>query len=1166
MRLHRRNSARIAVLFVFAPWAFQALAQAQPRGAIVVSLDGADWNIATDPKDVGVREKWFDVLRPDAAKTRVPWIIEDAFPGYDGVAWYWKRFEPTVNPHKDGRTLLRFWAVDFKADVWLNGKHLGMHEGGETPFLLDATEAIRPGGENLLAVRVLNPCDTPIDGITLAMTPHRNKACHYSAGASYNHGGIVDSVEVLHVPAVRISDMFVRADPHTGIVTVDTTVENTTGRPAKATIGTTVAPASEGESIGHHRSAELLPPGTSVVQTRLTVENPRLWDIDEPNLYRVTQRLQTDESGESFDERSVRTGFREFVFKDGHFRLNGKRLFLKCSHTGNHCPVGLQMPAPEFKDILRKDLVNCKAMGFNAIRFIAGISTRYQLDLADEIGLMVYTEPYSSWCMAPSPRFEEWFDGSLREMILRDRNHPSVVIWGVLNETSAGPVFLQGAKSLELIRSLDPTRLVLLNSGRWDKTGGPGSPPPGLAVWRLEEQTDPCVTFNTSQRRLECWGVVWEPGQLVMHPGPKNEKSVLRFTAPHAGRFQIHLKCADATTGTATTDVHVLHGGKELFAGGINVSGKGPSLEWESAVQIAAGETLDFAVGFGNGHHGGDSTAFDVRIADDQGGAWDGAKDFGEKENPSGPWSYGFLAAGDALDASTFKPYPLLKKPERSDVGTFSNPGTTSWDDSFDDHHPYQRVPHTADVIDFFRHVGKRTYVNLVCSQGGGKPYFPSEYGIGSGVNWPRVLRLFDQHGYPHVEDRAYYQAQYDAFLADFERWNMVTTFGRPEAFFTQSIARMAKERTRGLNAIRANPSIVGYSLTGTVDQGMSGEGLTTTFREFKPGTVDAIADGFAPLRWCTFVEPLSTYTGREITLEAVLANEDALRPGEYPAKARVFGPKNEVLLEHAFVVTIPEGEPPFALPVLNLKWTPKGPAGTHRFVTAFEKGAAATGGEAEFFVFDRDDMPPVEARVVLWGEDDELLQWAGENGITIKPFDMNEPVTNRLLLLAVGVPQGVEPEAAFADLRRRVEEGSSVIFLTAAPLGKKDDPTAYLPLEERGGIAALPEWLYHIDQWAADHPIFEGLQSGGLMDYGYYREIIPTEFFVGLSRPDTAIAGGNDVSWRYSGGLLTAEYRLGKGRMLLNTLWIRRNLGTVPQAERLLRNMLNHMAPPAEE
>ena len=78
----------------------------------------------------------------------------------------------------------------------------------------------------------------------------------------------------------------------------------------------------------------------------------------------------------------------------------------------------------------------------------------------------------------------------------------------------------------------------------------------------------------------------------------------------------------------------------------------------------------------------------------------------------------------------------------------------------------------------------------------------------------------------------------------------------------------------------------------------------------------------------------------------------------------------------------------------------------------------------------------------------------------------------------------------------------------------------------------------------------------------GYYREIIPTEFFVGLSRPDTAIAGGNDVSWRYSGGLLTAEYRLGKGRMLLNTLWIRRNLGTVPQAERLLRNMLNHMAP----
>ena len=485
-----------------------------------------------------------------------------------------------------------------------------------------------------------------------------------------------------------------------------------------------------------------------------------------------------------------------------------------------------------------------------------------------------------------------------------------------------------------------------------------------------------------------------------------------------------------------------------------------------------------------------------------QGKVYDAGKDFSDTENPAGPWGYGSLAGGNAIDLSTFTPYTRLKPAEKSIAGTFSNPGTTYWDDSLDDHHPYQRAPHTADIIEFFRYVGERPYNNIVCSQGGGKPYFISEYGIGSGVNWPRVLRLFDQYGYPHVEDRAYYQAQYDAFLADFAKWDMKRVFGRPEEFFKQSLARMAAERTRGLNAIRSNPSAVGYSITGTVDQGMSGEGLTTTFRELKPGTIDAIADGFAPLRWCTFVEPKSTYAGREITLEAVLANEAVLTSGKYPAKAWVFGPKNEVLLEKPFTVTIPEGEPPFAMPVFKLKWRVEGPSGTYRFVVAFEKGAAAAGGETEFFVFNGDEMPPVKGEVVLWGEDEEMLKWAGENGIRMTPFDptMNADIARTYLV--VGVPKGGDPAAAFADLKARLEKGSNVMFLTPDTCRLGDKATGGLPLESQGGIAALPVWLYHVDQWAANHPVFDGLQAGGLMDYGYYREILPNRFFVGLPKP----------------------------------------------------------------
>ncbi|MCX6928515.1 MAG: hypothetical protein NT154_35700, partial [Verrucomicrobia bacterium] len=124
---------------------------------VVQSLDGPNWRLATDSKNVGCAEKWFAASRAEAIPTRVPWIIQDAFPGYHGVAWYWREFVAPANPHARGRFLLRFWAVDYKAEVWLNGQPVGSHEGGETPFTLDVTEAMKAAQTNSLAVRVVNP-------------------------------------------------------------------------------------------------------------------------------------------------------------------------------------------------------------------------------------------------------------------------------------------------------------------------------------------------------------------------------------------------------------------------------------------------------------------------------------------------------------------------------------------------------------------------------------------------------------------------------------------------------------------------------------------------------------------------------------------------------------------------------------------------------------------------------------------------------------------------------------------------------------------------------------------------------------------------------------------------------------------------------------------------
>jgi len=953
-----------------------ALVAASLVSTAVVSLDG-EWLVATDPHDIGRAQGWHAAPDASARPARVPWIIQDTFPAYHGVAWYWRDFVAPPNPHAQGRYLLRLWAVDYKADVWLNGKHVGEHEGGETPFVLDVTDVVRRGKSNRLAARVLNPTTEPIDGIVLRETPHRNKAMPFYAGGSYNHGGIVDSVELLTTPAVRIDDLFVRADADTGTLRIQAHLRNAARQRAHCSLESTVAPAAGGETLAAARFKRDLPPGDTLVETELRISSPHRWDLNDPYLYRVTARVSRGRSA-SVDEHSVRCGFRDFRFRDGYFRLNGRRIFLRGSHTGNHCPIGLQLPHDP--DLLRRDLLNVKAMGFNALRFIAGVPARYQLDLCDEIGLLVYEESYAAWLLADSPRMGERFDRSLAEMIRRDRNHPSVVIWGLLNETEDGPVFRHAVDSLALVRSLDDSRMVMLSSGRWD-------------------------------------------GQLAI------------------GSL--------ANPGSAT---------------------------WEHAL--------------------GDETPGAAPTA------------------PAPPGGY-YARVGDA--------------------------------------HAYPRVPHLAETVRFLRTLGQ-----------GAKHVLLSEYGIGSAVDLWRVVRRYEQLGAQAAEDAQFYRRQLDLFLADWERWRMAEAFGRPQDYFAHSLRKMAGQRAVGLNAIRSNPNLVGYNLTGTVDQGLTGEGLTTTFRELKPGTVDALFDGLGPLRWCLFVEPLNIYRGAAVHVEAVLANEDALAPGDYPVRLQVLGPGETRILERETTVTIepprPGAEPPLALPVFEKDIVVNGPAGRYRFVAAFERGAAAAGGEAEFYVADGAHMPALDTEVVLWGEDAELAQWLGDRGLRLRPFDPDPPHA-RAVILVSRRPAAPGGAAAFRELVARIARGCTAVFLSPEVSSEGDDPMAWLPLANKGSLTVAPSWLYLKDEWAKHHPIFDGLPAGGMMDYTFYREIIPDAVWSGQDAPAEAVAGAINAAQGYSSGLLVAVYELGAGRFILNTLRVRDNLGRHPAAERLLRNMLRYAA-----
>jgi hypothetical protein len=408
----------------------------------------------------------------------------------------------------------------------------------------------------------------------------------------------------------------------------------------------------------------------------------------------------------------------------------------------------------------------------------------------------------------------------------------------------------------------------------------------------------------------------------------------------------------------------------------------------------------------------------------------------------------------------------------------------------------------------------------------------------------------------------------------------MDDTFPRPEDFFAASIERMAAQRLLGLNAIRSNPNVVGHSMTGTVDQGMTAEGLWTTFRELKPGTVDAVFDGFAPLRFCLFVEPVNVYPGTPVRLEAVLANEDALAPGKYPARLVVVGPDARKVFEQAVAVTIPDrsgqAEPPMVLPVFAEKVKlVEGPPGKYRFLAAFERGAAAAGGEAEFYVTDPADKPPAprkdapfaerkatlqSAPILIWGDDPGLTKWLADHGIAARPFSAEQPNVRQVILVG-GAPRPPGDAAAFAELARGIARGSTAVFLSPAVFARKDQPAGWVPLARKGTVAGLPSWLYHKDEWCKRHPIFEGLPAGGLMDYTFYREIIPDAAFVGQDPPAEVVAAGINASQGYSSGVFTGVYELGEGRFVLNTLRIRENLGPNPVAEKLLRNMLRWAA-----
>lgn len=436
------------------------------------------WQLIHDPEDCGRKNKWFfGIPEEGAVKASVPGFVHMDLPGCPGIAWYQRRFRTAVKPDSDHIASLHFEMADFLCEVYLNGAYIGVHRGTENPFSFDVSEALNPDGENLLVVRVSKPHTEPVDGYTFWEIPHRNQTpSGLRPGACYNEYGLSGAVTLKMLPRLRITDLYLYCNPDTSCIEVQCTLVNDYPGETAARLSLTAGDKRTGEAEAEDEYSFTAAPGETEIRRILPISDVRPWDTDDPNLYYVFAELSCTYTSHVASKRG---GFRTFrVGEDGYFYLNGRRIFLRCSHTGNCMPESTHHISRD-KSLLRKDFTMAKSAGLNMVRFISGCALPEQLDLCDELGLMVYEEPVASWLQQDGPRAKEIYQYDLLTMIRRDRSHPCITVWGLLNETTSTAPYRDccyiARDSLEPLRALDETRLVLYDSGRWDRDPSVGS-------------------------------------------------------------------------------------------------------------------------------------------------------------------------------------------------------------------------------------------------------------------------------------------------------------------------------------------------------------------------------------------------------------------------------------------------------------------------------------------------------------------------------------------------------------------------------------------------------------------------------------------------------------------------------------------------------------------
>ncbi len=422
-----------------------------------VSLDG-EWQIIVDPLGLGdsspfggdIPERGYFLNPPRGPQNLVEFSFDNSqtltVPGdwnsqkaelffYDRTVWYHRMItsagtgDGMGDGTGDGRKFLHFGAVNYRAKVWIDGAFVGAHEGGFTPFAFDVTDALSAPGDHSLVVKVDNLHGTHT-------IPTR--------WADWLHfGGITRSVSLVSVPAAHIEDFTVSLKDHQtkqGVIKIDVT-----GVTSRTDI-TVAIPA-----LNIQRQVQTDSSGALYLQ--LDLSDATLWSPQNPQLYDVIVTLGDDEV-------SDRVGFRTVETRGTDILLNGEPIFLKgvAMHEESILHEGRSHGPADAKAML----MLAKELGANFIRLAHYPHDAATTRLADELGLLIWSEVPVYWQIA----FEDEAvlakaKTMIGEMIRRDANRASVVIWSIANETPESDERLAFLEALaDEVRRLDNTRLV----------------------------------------------------------------------------------------------------------------------------------------------------------------------------------------------------------------------------------------------------------------------------------------------------------------------------------------------------------------------------------------------------------------------------------------------------------------------------------------------------------------------------------------------------------------------------------------------------------------------------------------------------------------------------------------------------------------------------------